>query len=326
MVGLQARIGELVSLQDQARALLKCMIDDGRLKPGEHLLESRVAEAFGISRSPARLALEELEREALVTQHPVRGYQVAGCASGPLAQLERVTLSQPRLWERMYSEIEQALYAHSLFGTVQVNDVRLAEHFGVSRTATRDVLARMHGLGLIVKDEAGHWVANRVTAKRVHDLFELRQIIEPVALIQAAPQLPAHVLHKVRGNLADALTCPVVDSVQFDQVEKDLHVTILSFATNEEFALAAKRAALLFGPSRHLVDPLLGIPNSTIKDALQEHVLIIDALLDTQTDLAVAALRTHIAAALDRWLERLERAAVWGQPNLPAYLKAVSPF
>jgi DNA-binding GntR family transcriptional regulator len=319
--GIGPRHEAPVSLQDQAYRLLKQMIADGRLRPGERLLESRIAEAFGISRSPARLALQSLESAALVTQHPIRGYEVAGHSAGPVARLERVSLSQPRGWERMYSEVEQALYAHTLFGSTKVSDVKLAEHFGVSRTVTRDVLARMHGVGLVAKDETGHWIANRVTPQRIRDLFELRQLIEPIGLVQAAPQLPLKLLEEIRADVVDALARKRVESTQFDRIETDLHVKVQSFATNRELIQASKRTFFLFGPTRHLVDPLLGISHATIGDALREHLLVIDALRDQDVEAAATALRTHIGAAVDRWLHRFELAAVQGQPALPSYLK-----
>ena len=311
------------SLQDQTYSLLKSMVEDGRLQPGERLLESKVAEAFGISRSPARLALQSLARDALVVPHPVRGWEVAGSAAGPVAALERVRIVQPRQWERMYSEVEQALYAHGLFGPVRVNDAKLATHFGVSRTVTRDVLARMHSIGMVVKDEAGHWVAEQITPARIQNLFELRQLLEPVALVQAAPHLPTPLLLQIRGRVLDAMRRRSVNSEQFDQLETDLHMTVLSYAPNKELTLAAKRTEFLFGPTRHLIDPLLGLSKATVSAVLREHLQVIEALIAADAGLAAGSLRVHISAAVARWLERFQVASKRGRVPLPPFLTAV---
>jgi DNA-binding GntR family transcriptional regulator len=192
---------ELASLRDQTYTLLKRMIDDGRLQPGERIMEAQLVKAFGVSRSPARRALQMLRDEQLILEHGKRGYKVAGHptrSGGPMAALDPVRLSQPRQWERVYSKVEQELYAHLLYGSVRINEVRLAQHFNVSRSVTRDVLARMHGLGLIVKDGAGHWIAEKMTPLRIQHLYEMRQLLEPAALLQAAPHIPPPSLKRAR--------------------------------------------------------------------------------------------------------------------------------
>ena len=54
------------SLSDQARDRLRASILEGELKPGEKINIERVAQTFGISRTPIREALKALETEGLV--------------------------------------------------------------------------------------------------------------------------------------------------------------------------------------------------------------------------------------------------------------------
>ncbi|MEO6270055.1 MAG: GntR family transcriptional regulator, partial [Lautropia sp.] len=51
------------SLQRRVHAALKAMIAQGRIQPGERLLEVKVAHAFQVSRSPARATLQALCQE-----------------------------------------------------------------------------------------------------------------------------------------------------------------------------------------------------------------------------------------------------------------------
>jgi len=46
--------------------------------PGSRLVENKVAQALGISRTPVREALHKLEQEGLVKQIPQGGYAVTG--------------------------------------------------------------------------------------------------------------------------------------------------------------------------------------------------------------------------------------------------------
>lgn len=57
---------------------LKRAIVNGDLTPDSRVVESRVADAFGISRTPVREAIHKLEREGLVRQGPKGGFFVAG--------------------------------------------------------------------------------------------------------------------------------------------------------------------------------------------------------------------------------------------------------
>lgn len=61
------------SLSDQARDRLRAAILEGELKPGEKVNIERVAEMFGISRTPIREALKALETEGLVQIQANRG-------------------------------------------------------------------------------------------------------------------------------------------------------------------------------------------------------------------------------------------------------------
>jgi DNA-binding GntR family transcriptional regulator len=309
------------SLRQKAYGVLKAMIEEGKIRPGERLLEAQVVKAFGISRSPARQALEALSRDRLIIGHDRRGYLVAGAGDTRRpAHLKPVRLSQPRQWERIYSEVEQDLLAGILFGSVRINDHKLAQHYDVSRTVTRDLLARMHGIGLISKDRHGHWISERVTPERIRHLYEVRALLEPATLRQAAPFIPKGFLAKARDHILTTLADSPIDSSRFDQVETDLHIDVLGHAPNKEVLHALRRSHLLFGPTRHLLDPILGIPLGMIEDALNEHLIIIDHLIANRAEDAARALQAHLNDAIARWMGRFEAATRICSVKMPPYL------
>ena len=74
---VEAAIGSLVDTKSTAvYRLLKRDILNGRLKPGEKLVASRIAEAYGVSIIPVREALNRLRAEGLVTIVPHTGAYV----------------------------------------------------------------------------------------------------------------------------------------------------------------------------------------------------------------------------------------------------------
>ena len=63
-------------MADRVAHALREAIVSGRLRPGDHLVEQRIASELGVSRSPVREAIRRLELEGLVVGEPHRGARV----------------------------------------------------------------------------------------------------------------------------------------------------------------------------------------------------------------------------------------------------------
>ncbi|MGN6033257.1 MAG: GntR family transcriptional regulator [Thermomicrobiales bacterium] len=63
-------------LRHDVRNHLRNQIFDGTLQPGDRIVESRLARDLGISQTPVREALRELEQMGLVVSYPNRGASV----------------------------------------------------------------------------------------------------------------------------------------------------------------------------------------------------------------------------------------------------------
>ena len=79
-----ASLGKTVS--DQIRG----QILDGKLKPGERLIEDRLSAELGVSRVPVREALQALSAQGLVLLEPRRGATVADVTPEVVAELVEV--------------------------------------------------------------------------------------------------------------------------------------------------------------------------------------------------------------------------------------------
>ena len=62
-----------LTLRERIVEFVKDAIIKGRLKPGERVPESELAEMFGISRTPIREAFRQLESEGFITFTPRKG-------------------------------------------------------------------------------------------------------------------------------------------------------------------------------------------------------------------------------------------------------------
>lgn len=72
LIGRRKSLGQHV-YQDLRQAILR-----GEIFSGSRLVENRIAEAMGISRTPVREAIHKLEREGLIVQRQTGGFAVIG--------------------------------------------------------------------------------------------------------------------------------------------------------------------------------------------------------------------------------------------------------
>jgi DNA-binding GntR family transcriptional regulator len=131
-----------VSLSDKAYSLIKDAIISYRLKPGEPLVEAKIAEQINISRTPIRESLKKLHNEGLIRIIPTKGAFVADVKKEDVEEmfvlrevLECTALKAaiPRISESDLDEVEQLLIqaekdiAAGDFETSVISDVKLHE-------------------------------------------------------------------------------------------------------------------------------------------------------------------------------------------------------
>jgi DNA-binding GntR family transcriptional regulator len=74
-------------LREQVKDLLLQRIASGELKPGERLVETRIAAELGTSQAPVREALRDLEQLRLVESEPFKGARVRAFGNKELVEV-----------------------------------------------------------------------------------------------------------------------------------------------------------------------------------------------------------------------------------------------
>ncbi len=106
------------TVREVAYRRLRQLIVDGTLAPGERIFENELAEQLGISRTPLREAMRQLETEGLVQFTARRGAVVAGLSAAEMreafqirATLERlaIQLAGPRLGPAELDQLRREL-------------------------------------------------------------------------------------------------------------------------------------------------------------------------------------------------------------------------
>jgi DNA-binding GntR family transcriptional regulator len=315
---------------EMVEQVLRTNILGGRIPRGLVLLEGPIASLMQTSRAPVQTALLRLEAEGLVRRFDGRGFMVAqpGEAVEPTRRdLREIGLHIPKMiddalqsrasWERIYEAVETDVAACLVFGRYRLIESELAEHFSVSRTVVRDVLGRLEERGLVKKNQSSHWIAEPLTAQSIREHFALRRILEPQALVSAAPLLEHAHLAGVFARFRQAEAA--FDGGGEDAAARDLEAfeTLLIdtcvLATPNDRLREQIRHNLLPVLAAERVLRQLGLPDD--RTAITEHRLIVELLLLDAVPAAAAMLEAHLAAAERRSIAQIKIVAVLPEPR-----------
>ncbi|SEC23096.1 DNA-binding transcriptional regulator, GntR family [Nocardioides exalbidus] len=103
---MPAPLGGEVTYADRSVAVLRAMILDGSLSPGERLNEVHLSQALGISRGPLREALRRLASEGLLDLVPHRGAFVSSFDPVQLAELYQLRIALETHAARLVAELD----------------------------------------------------------------------------------------------------------------------------------------------------------------------------------------------------------------------------
>lgn len=109
----------VLNLRDHIEEKLRAAILRGTFKPGDHLVETVIAEQLGVSRAPVREALSALERAGLVVCVPRRGFFVIDFTEKDVEEIYSLRLllelgalrrAVPRITEADLSELQALVH------------------------------------------------------------------------------------------------------------------------------------------------------------------------------------------------------------------------
>jgi DNA-binding GntR family transcriptional regulator len=146
----------------QAYAELRAAIVENRYAPGDRLVEQRIAEELGLSRTPVREALRMLEAEGLVVSEPNRGAIVRPLSSTEVADLYglrirlesyAVEVATERATEEelgalidaadAFSAVRRSVDVDSIEGVRQIHEANRRIHDGILAAARHRRLTAM---------------------------------------------------------------------------------------------------------------------------------------------------------------------------------------
>jgi DNA-binding GntR family transcriptional regulator len=294
--------------------VLRRHIDDELLPKGLVLSEAAVARVFQSSRAPAGAALRRLKTEGFLKSFAGRGLLIGGgdgrepfrldLIEAGLTPPETETLD-PRARNRrvkIYPEVEHIISSSIAYGRFQLNESLLAEYYKVSRTVAHEVLAQLDRIGLVSQDRNRRWYAGPLRPQSMSQHFELRWLLEPVALDQAFPFLDRnHLVAKIEG--IRSLQRGHRTTAKIEELERDLHVDTVLKCSNARLKDAIIRSQL---PLIAMHDTFQShLDTKEIDMMLAEHLTIFEHLIAAEPQKAGRALERHLKRSVVSNLRRL---------------------
>ncbi|MCG8511014.1 MAG: GntR family transcriptional regulator [Rhodospirillales bacterium] len=315
--------------------LLSAHIADGRVEPGLAIREQDIMTAFGVGRAPARMALAKLEGERAVRKLRGRGFVVSSGRAASrkngrtlldveltLPESLRRRLSRRSRRQHIYPAVEQAVASCLIFGRFQVSQSALADHFGVSRTVTQEVLASLEKTGFVSQQRNGRWTAGPMTFEDARERYEIRRLLEPAALIEAAARLPRESLEAARDQVVAARLESRFNPDSLNRIELALHTDIVLQCRNRQMRniLRTCQLPLIVTYGTVVKASEASTRQRNVRSMLDEHQRIIELLMDGKTEKAAAELDTHIRHAIDWSLPHFADPKPLAPESIPEYL------
>lgn len=317
------RLQRKQTLAEQLRLSLRTAILSGGVAQGTIVTETPLGRLIGSSRVPVRRALQDLLDEGLIHRAGPHGY-IVGPPGVPALRLpldqalaSLSILHEPRIsfaWQALYDDAEARVLHRSFFGRARVNELELARHYNVGRTVARDVLSQLETRGLIAKDESSRWSVVALDERRIRELYELREHLEPLAIAGALDALGDADIDAMQARHQAAWArYGELTAAEMYELEVELHVNCVQRTRNREFAKVLQRTHCLLTLSKHTVGTR--VAKLPMEAFFEEHIAVFAAMRRRDTAGVRDAVRSHIRNSVANVVARASVVRAEGSPE-----------
>lgn len=205
------------------------------------------------------------------------------------------------LREIVFESMREAIIGGVLKPGERLMEIQLAEEMGVSRTPVREAIRKLELEGFVVMiPRKGAYVAG-VSLKDVADVFEIRSALEGLAAGLAAERVTEDELEQMERALLYQGGEDEPNLEQIVESDTDFHALVYKASRNERLILIL---ANLREQIQRFRATSLAVPGR-IKDAIDEHRQIVEALRNHDIEEAQSLAMAHIVTAENVMFEAL---------------------
>lgn len=195
----------------------------------------------------------------------------------------------------VYDELRDAIISLRLQPGSRIDKAEICERLQVSRQPLAEALSRLAEERLVsVEPQKGTYVT-RVRFGDVAEAAFLREALEVATVRKVAPDIDDETLDRLRLIVSYQATARTAGQAEeFYLLDLRFHATIFERLAYRRVAEAVESARAQTERIRRL---LLPTPQRTL-NTIVEHDAIVDALVSRDSELAAAAMRTHLGNLL----------------------------
>ena len=212
--------------------------------------------------------------------------------------MSAATLTPRALYQEVAERVLQRIFSHELAPGDWIDEMKLAEAYGISRTPLREALKVLAAEGLVtMKVRRGAYVTE-VSRQDLADVYHLLSLLESDAAgAVAGCASPAQLgeLQALHAQLEAAAAPGQVDRARFFALNERFHMRLLEIADNRWRTQMVTDLRKVMKLNRY--DSLL--KTGRIDESLAEHRALLAALLARDADAATARMREHFDNGLE---------------------------
>jgi DNA-binding GntR family transcriptional regulator len=198
------------------------------------------------------------------------------------------------LYEEVAELLRQRIFARELAPGSWIDEMRLADEYGISRTPLREALKVLATEGLVtMKMRRGAYVTE-VNDKDQRDVYHLLSLLESDAAGVVAAQASDLELAELE-SIHQELSAAVGNTDKFFAINERFHMRLLEIANNRwrDQMVADLRKVMKLNRHNSL------LKSGRIEESLREHQALLAALLARDVSASVARMQTHFANGLE---------------------------
>jgi len=215
-----------------------------------------------------------------------------------ISAMSAVILTPRALYEEVAEGLRQRIFQRELEPGSWIDELKLAEEYGISRTPLREALKVLAAEGLVtMKLRRGAYVTE-VSEKDLSDVYHLLSLLESdaagvVAVHASSAQLAT--LEALHAELEAAARPGHVDREHFFAINERFHMQLLAIADNRwrDQMVADLRKVMKLNRHNSL------LKSGRIDESLKEHRAIVAALVSRDAPAAMARMREHFSSGLE---------------------------
>ena len=208
--------------------------------------------------------------------------------------MSALTLAPRALYEEVAELLRQRIFARELAPGSWIDEMRLADEYGISRTPLREALKVLATEGLVtMKMRRGAYVTE-VNDKDQRDVYHLLSLLESDAAGVVAAQASDAELADL-NSIHQELVAAVGSTDKFFVINERFHMRLLEIANNRWRNQMVADLRKVMKLNRH--NSLL--KSGRIEESLREHQALLEALLARDVSASVARMQAHFANGLE---------------------------